>query len=349
MIIWMGRLVIFLRQHMVRDEKSNKITAIRMEEGNRCPFLNEEGLCIIQITCGSEHLGRICQNFPRYEHGGANISLIVIFTSCEVVLEMLYKRTQPVCLCTAGQNGVDITTTVDRKALELSRTISWGMELLQDEAVPFGIALATVLYVEQECEVPFAKNDFEAIDSILLQAPEIQAQFIHTKRELDPEETKKAAWRFILGVIEAFCQIISQKIQDPKLKTLLWKSEMSDWSDEEKGSYLYSRWQGERENIQHMAFMRRLSAVCLLFYSSGFQASQYITNMCIRMILFEVLPLTWEGTGNLNRKEYLSRLSFLSRWFEQKSILGESMQSVLKDVFSPDFFTYVIALMELFG
>ena len=124
---------------------------------------------------------------------------------------------------------------------------------------------------------------------------------------------------------------------------------MSDWSDEEKGSYLYSRWQGERENIQHMAFMRRLSAVCLLFYSSGFQASQYITNMCIRMILFEVLPLTWEGTGNLNRKEYLSRLSFLSRWFEQKSILGESMQSVLKDVFSPDFFTYVIALMELFG
>ncbi len=59
----------FLRQHVMRDEKTNDITAIRLEEGKICPFLNEEGLCRIQIECGSEHLGSICQNYPRYERG----------------------------------------------------------------------------------------------------------------------------------------------------------------------------------------------------------------------------------------------------------------------------------------
>lgn len=339
----------FLRQHLVRDEVTNKITSIRMEEGNRCPFLNEEGLCIIQLECGSEHLGQICQNYPRYEHGGKNVSLIVVLTSCDAVLDILYNRTQPVCLCTAGQNEVDLTAAIDHKALELSHLISWGMELLQNESVPLGTAVATVLYVEQECEMPFKKNDFKAIDAILCQASDIQAQFLQTKQELDPKETKKAAWRFIVGVVEAFCQIITEKINDPRLEKLLWKAEMSAWSDEEKRSYMYPRWQENRKNRQHMSFMRRLSAVCFLYYSSGYLASQFITNMCIRMILFEILPLTWEGLEDLSRREYLTRLSFLSRWFEQKSVLDDSLQSVLNDVFSPDFYTYVIALMELYG
>lgn len=338
----------FLRQHVLRDEMTNKITAIKMED-NHCPFLNEEGLCKIQLECGAEHLGKVCQDYPRYEHGGKNVSLIVVLTSCDAVMDILYNQTKPIRLCTAGQKGVEFSETIDYKALELSHLISWGMELLQDESVPFGMALATVLYVEQECEIPFESNDFMKVDSILLQAPEIQAQFLQTKKELDPDETEKAAWRFILGVLDAFCLIISQNIRDPRLEKLLWKSEMSVWSDEVKRSYIFSRWQECRKSRRHMSFMRRLSAVCLLYYSSGFLASQFITSMCIRMILFEILPLTWEGMEDLGGREYLARLSFLSRWFEQKSILDDSLQKVLNDVFTPDFYTYVIALMELFG
>ncbi len=338
----------FLRQHVVRDEITNKITAIKMEEGNRCPFLNEEGLCRIQLTCGSEHLGHVCQNYPRIEHGSSNIALLVVVTSCDAILDILYNRMQPVWLCTAGKKA-HISTADDYKAMELSQFIAWGMELLQDEAVPFGTALATVLHVALESENAFDQNDFQAIDSNIVRAPEIQAQFLQAVQELDKEETSRAAWKFILGVIEAFCQIISQKKKDPKWDTILWKPEMFDQSNEERLRNICANWHNDRKDERKISFLRRYSAVCLLYHSSSVPASEYLFNMCMTMILAAILPLTWENTENLSRREYLTRLSFLSRWFEQKSDVAEQLKRAVDNVFSPDFFTYVIALMELFG
>lgn len=338
----------FLRQHVLRDGQTNKITAIKLEEGKRCPFLNKEGLCRIQLECGPEHLGQICQNYPRFEHGSNNTALLTVVTSCDAITNILYNRTLPIRLCTAGEKEADISTIDDYKVLELSHFISWGMDLLQDESVPFGTALATVLYVGLESEIPFEQNDFQTIDSIILQAPEIQAEFLQAKQELDTEETKRAAWRFILGVIEAFCNISSQKVKNPKLEAILWKPEMFSQSNEERWNYIYPRWRESQKSKKEKSFLRRYSAVCLLHYSSSIPASQYLFNMCITMILAEILPLTWEGSEKLSKREYLTRLSLLSRWFEQKTILTEHLQSMVENAFAPDFYTYAIALMELF-
>lgn len=339
----------FLRQHMVRDELTNKIIAIKMDEGNRCPFLNEEGLCRIQLTCGSEHLGHVCQNYPRSEHGSSNTALLVVVTSCDAIMDILYNHTQPVRLCTAGEKEAHISTTDDYKVLELSHFIMWGMELLQDENVPFGTALATVLHVALESEEAFEQNDFKTVDSNIFRAPEIQAQFLQAEQELDRDETSRAAWSFILGVIEAFCQIISQKKKDPKCGTVLWKPEMFSQSREERLKNIYAGWREVRKDERKISFLRRYSAVCLLYHSSSVPASRYLFNMCMIMILVATLPLTWEGVEKLSQREYLTRLAFLSRWFEQKTQVAEQLKHVVDNVFSPDFFTYVIALVELFG
>lgn len=338
----------FLRQHVLRDEKTNKITAIRLGERKICPFLNEEGLCRIQIECGSEHLGAICQNYPRYERESENISLLGVVTSCDAVLDILYNRMQPVCLCTAGENESNISTANDYKVLELSHFISWGMELLQDESVPFGVALATVFHVGLETEEPFKQSDFEAVDRSILQAPEIQAHFMMAKQELDEEQASQAAWRFILGVVEAFCQIIPQEMQVYKLETILWRQEMVSQSNEERKKFLLSSLAEVRKNSRHMSFMRRLAAVCFLHQASGPPASEYIWNFCTTMILAEILPLTWADTEEVSVQEYLTRLSLLSRWFQQPNFLADHLQKALDDLFSPDIYTYAIALMGLF-
>lgn len=338
----------FLRQHVIRDEKTNKITAIRLEEGKICPFLNEEGLCRIQIELGFEHLGGICQNYPRYEHGSEHILLLVVVTSCDAVLDILYNRMQPVCLCTAGEKESNISTANDYKALELSHFISWGMGLLQDEAVPFGVALTTVFHVGLEAEEPFEQHDFEAVDRSMLQAPEIQAQFMMAKQELDEEQAGRAAWRFILGVVETFCQIIPQEMKVYKLETILWRQEMVNQSNEERKKFLLSSLTEMRKNRRHMSFMRRLAAVCFLYYESGFPASRYISNFCIEMILAEILPLTWVDAKEVSEHEYLTRLGLLSRWFQQTNFLADHLQKALDDLYSPDIYTYAIALMELF-
>lgn len=338
----------FLRQHVMRDEKTNDITAIRLEEGKICPFLNEEGLCRIQIECGSEHLGSICQNYPRYERGSENISLLGVVTSCDAVLDILYNRMQPVCLCMAGEKESNISTANDYKLLELSHFISWGMGLLQDESVPFGVAMATVLHVGLEVEEPFERQDFEAVDQSMLQAPEVQAQFMTAKQELDEEQTEKAAWRFILGAVESFCEIIPQEMRVYKLETILWRREMVCQSNEERKKFLLSSLEEMRKDSRHMSFMRRFAAVCFLHDASGFPASGYIWSLCIMMILAEILPLTWADADEVSEQEYLTRLSLLSRWFQQPNFFAEHLQKALDDLFSPDIYTYAIALMGLF-
>lgn len=179
-------------------------------------------------------------------------------------MDILYNRTQPIRLCTAGEKEADISTADDYKVLELSHFISWGMDLLQDESVPFGTALATVLYVGLKSEIPFKQNDFKTIDSIILQAPEIQAEFLQAKQELDTEETGQAAWRFILGVIEAFCNICSQKVKNPKLEAILWKPEMFGQSNEERRNYIYPRWQESQKNKKRKVLFAQICS-CLSF------------------------------------------------------------------------------------
>lgn len=100
------------------------------------------------------------------------------------------------------------------------------MDLLQDESVPFGVALATVLLVGLETEKPFKQKDFKTFDTLILQAPEIQAEFMQAKQDLNPDEMDTAAWRLILGITEVFCQTLSETPNAYHAQEILWKQDM---------------------------------------------------------------------------------------------------------------------------
>lgn len=338
----------FVRQNVFREPSTNKITGIKPGKGNYCPFLNEKGLCRIQIECGEEHLGSICQNYPRHEYGNDNISILGVVTSCDAVLAILDKRTQPVFLRTAGEKDLSLSEPDDNTILELAHFISWGMELLQDESIPFGAALSTVLYVAFEIQSPFEQQDFKRVDTILLQAPEILAQFIQTSETLDPLETEKAAWKFISGVIESFCQILPRTANAYKPEELIWNPDLMRQTSEERRRFLMTSWHALKSDKQRASFVRKFAATCFLHHALQFPVSEYLSNLCTAIILMEILPLTWKSPEQLDKRVYFSRLSLLSRWFEQSNSFNDHLQSVLKDSFSPNLFTYAIAFMVLF-
>lgn len=61
------------------------------ENGDRCPFLDQEGLCSLQRACGHEVLPDVCKTYPRrivYSPAAREYSLS---PSCEGVLEQLWK------------------------------------------------------------------------------------------------------------------------------------------------------------------------------------------------------------------------------------------------------------------
>ncbi|MEG1764621.1 MAG: flagellin lysine-N-methylase [Oscillospiraceae bacterium] len=62
-----------------------------------CAFLNEKGLCDIQLALGGDKLCHTCREYPREYHlYGDNIVEKTLFPDCEAVLELLYKHTEPI-------------------------------------------------------------------------------------------------------------------------------------------------------------------------------------------------------------------------------------------------------------
>ena len=79
----------------------------RLGEGERCPFLNGEGLCDLIITLGEEHLCGICDEHPRFYNelpgrveGGLGLC-------CEAAAKLVLGKKEPVTLVSTGDVAAD--------------------------------------------------------------------------------------------------------------------------------------------------------------------------------------------------------------------------------------------------
>lgn len=77
-----------------------------LAENDRCPFLNEKGLCDIIIQLGEEALCQICDDHPRYRNFYSDREEIGVGMSCEAAAMLILaqqKKTQLVTLCDAEE------------------------------------------------------------------------------------------------------------------------------------------------------------------------------------------------------------------------------------------------------
>lgn len=338
----------FIRQNLVWSEKDNR-TLVKMTDDGYCPFLNEKGLCRIYIEYGEYHTSYVCRRFPRTNFDLNGNSMRGFSLSCEEVLRMLYDKPDPLHLCVEG--NTNITTMDDLAIYELSQFIGWGMEILQDESIPLGIALQTVLHVGLEADTYFKENDYESFETIILNASDIQEQFV-LKKENVTSEMIESAWDLIFGVTDTFCLIL-READAFKWDTFLWGNDIFNKSDSERRNFVIDSWNNRTHTTKHKTFLRKLAASFFQTHSmmlgteSG--TSIYIRDLCNYLILATILPLTWSSQPHDNKHAYLSRLSHISHYFEQSHVVKDFVWPVIQDLFHADLYTYTIALMVLFG
>lgn len=343
-----GKFGDFLRENIEKDEKTG-ITSVRLTSGYRCPFLDEKGLCRVYIECGEEWMSDECQIFPRARYDKNGNSMRGFTVSCEEVLRLLYTKPDSVWLLTEGTT--DARETENASFHELTRFTQWGMELLQDETVPFGVALAAVVHLSLEAEPYFKSRDYENFEAVLLQAPLVVEEFMQAGQAAS-SDFRGAAWNLIFGVTDTFCQIINEAEAFERDK-FLWSKEVFDKNDAERRSFLLERWDGRKREQKQVTFMRRLAATFFQSHSMALEEekaeSLYLRDMCNYLILAEILPLTWEDVRPYGEHTYLSRLSHISTFFEQSGIVKQFIGPVIQDLFQPDIYSYAIAFMVLFG
>lgn len=335
-----------LRQKLT-DIKGQK--AILMTPENRCPFLNENELCEIFIHYGEDHLSQTCQNFPRRGLVQGDNELYALSLSCEQVLQILYKLPSAF-RCTAEGNP-QITTLDDLMVYEIAQYIAWGIELLQDPSISLGTALGTVLYVGMEAADSFKKQEFEKFESVILQAPEILEQFQQTEKECTSAVFSESAWNLLFGIADTFCHIVKEAGLYG-WKDFLWPDHVFGWKDAQRKDYLLSCVKNQKSSAEHKAFTRKLAALCFFGHSLALETETaeniYLRDMSNLILLTELLPATWNISEEKELSRYLSRLSHISRRFEQSNVVKKFVYPVIQDLFHPDIYSYVSAFMVLF-
>lgn len=78
--------------------KCNNTHCFKLDEKERCVFLNENNLCDIIINLGEENLCQICTDHPRYINEYLHITEYGIGTACEEVCRIILSQQEPVYL-----------------------------------------------------------------------------------------------------------------------------------------------------------------------------------------------------------------------------------------------------------
>lgn len=76
-------------------------------EGERCPFLNQTGLCDLIIGLGGESLCQICRDHPRFRSFFSDRTEIGLGLCCEAAGELILKRREKTELILLEDDGGD--------------------------------------------------------------------------------------------------------------------------------------------------------------------------------------------------------------------------------------------------
>ncbi|MBQ3499494.1 MAG: flagellin lysine-N-methylase [Clostridia bacterium] len=142
-----------------------------LDENERCPFLNENGLCDIIIQCGEESLCDICADHPRFRNFFSDRTEIGLGLCCEAAAELIINCDEPFKLEILDDDGFDDETDEDEK--EILELRNFALEVASDSKHSFEDR------VNRLCKI----FDIESDDT----SPAVWADRLSSLERLEPE------------------------------------------------------------------------------------------------------------------------------------------------------------------
>lgn len=104
----------------------------RLTEDERCPFLNEQGLCRLILAEGEGILCQICRDHPRFRNEFSHCTEIGLGLCCEAAARLILSQETPMSLITLSDDGSGEAPDEDEACLLTLRAQLLG--LLEDES-----------------------------------------------------------------------------------------------------------------------------------------------------------------------------------------------------------------------
>lgn len=161
-----------LREDILEGEDG---ACFRLKEGDRCPFLNEKGLCDLIIELGEESLCQICADHPRFRSFFSDRTELGLGLCCEEAARILLQRQEKARLILWEDDGAQEQCDEEEEALLALR--GRLVEIMQERS----------LCVEQRVEKMLAEAG-----AVWPEAPLSQwAQFLLELERLDEGWTRR--------------------------------------------------------------------------------------------------------------------------------------------------------------
>lgn len=98
-------------------EVSDGCASFRLDEHDRCPFLNGQNLCDIYLTLGENALCQICRDHPRFRNFFSDRTEIGLGLCCEKAARLLLCTDAPFSLTVLSDDGAADAPTPEEAAL----------------------------------------------------------------------------------------------------------------------------------------------------------------------------------------------------------------------------------------
>lgn len=115
-------------------DESGEVPCFRLTEDERCPFLNDQGLCELIIAGGEDMLCQICADHPRFRNFFSDRTEIGLGLCCEAAARLILTRSEPFRLALLENDGG--SETPDARENELFALRAQLLALIQDRSLP---------------------------------------------------------------------------------------------------------------------------------------------------------------------------------------------------------------------
>ncbi len=136
-------------------------------QGNRCPFLLENGLCEMYCELNHDALCRTCRQFPRHiTYFGARLET-GISLSCPEAARLIMETPEPITFETEETHGSILPTAIDPNLyFTLLSARKTAINILQNREFSIEKRIAAFLMFAQEISLLIRKKRFDEVDEI---------------------------------------------------------------------------------------------------------------------------------------------------------------------------------------
>ena len=171
----------------------------RLAEDERCPFLNQNGLCDLITELGEDSLCHICADHPRFRNILPDRVELGLGLCCEAAAKLILSQTEPFAVVALSsekaareRHAHETIEELDRETAELLERRERLLPILQDRAKPLSDRIRRIFYHSDIHLSESATDTFKSFSRI--------AALLRDMERLDP------AWDTCLDALESLTE-----------------------------------------------------------------------------------------------------------------------------------------------